>query len=105
MFHCEATFIQIRYSMIENQSSYEFFHYVIELFNRTSIRKCKLEKYAIPLDEHQICSKGVNLVFGNINTPYYFRLRILLAMMAEESRILTQTPIIHIYIFFENEMK
>ena len=104
MFHCEATFIQIRYSMIENQSSYEFFHYVIELFNRTSIRKCKLEKYAIPLDEHQICLKGVNLVFGNINMPYYFGLRILLAM-AEGSRILTQTAIIHIYIFFENEMK
>jgi hypothetical protein len=61
-------------------------------------------KNAIPLDEHQICSKGVNLVFGNINTPYYFGLRILLAM-AEGSRILTQTPIIHIYIFFENEMK
>ena len=105
MFHCEATFIQIRYSMIENQSSYEFFHYVIELFNCTSIRKCKLEKYAIPLDEYQICSKGVNLVFGNIYTPYYFGLRILLAMIVEGSRILTQTPIIHIYIFFENEMK
>ena len=77
---------------------------MFELFNRVSIRKCELEKYVIPLDEHQICSKGVNLVFGNINTPYYFGLRILLAM-AEGSRILTQTAIIHIYIFFENEMK
>ena len=72
---------------------FEVFHYVIELFNRVSIRKCELEKYVIPLDEHQICSKGVNLVFGNINTPYYFGLRILSAIMAEGSRILTQTQI------------
>ena len=72
---------------------FEFFHYVIELFNRAWIRKCKLEKYVIPLDEHQLCSKDVNLVFDHINTPYYFGLRILPAIIAEGSRILTQTQI------------
>ena len=33
--------------------------------------------------------EGVNLVFGNTNTPDYFGLRISPAIMAEGSRILT----------------